>query len=264
MAVLFFSRALHLDSQLVDFYALRAEAYIQLCDFSSAAQNLRRAYSFQPENTKYLERLTLVLYLQGQCLFEQRAFREALKVFLQASALQPEKASFRYRCMACLLALEQHQDCLSLVTKEVKLGTTNADVFILRARLYNFFQKPSLCYRDLHSALLLDPKHPQAKALLQTMVDQAQQARQDAGILAVQGKLQHALQCINCAIENNPLDPSLFLFRYSVVGLSGQGLDLNLPLPQGLLCDLGPFNLLESRFSHINWGKTSVPGTNRP
>ncbi|XP_027963450.1 tetratricopeptide repeat protein 16 isoform X2 [Eumetopias jubatus] len=213
MAVLLFSRALHLDSHLVDFYALRAEAYIQLCDFSSAAQNLRRAYSFQPENTKYLERLTLVLYLQGQCLFEQRAFPEALRVFSQASALQPEKASFRYRCMACLLALEQHQDCLSLVTKEVKLGTTNADVFILRARLYNFFRKPSLCHRDLHSALLLDAKHPQAKVLLQMMVDQAQKARQDAGILAVQGKLQHALQHINCAIENNPLDPSLFLFR---------------------------------------------------
>ncbi|XP_034872475.1 tetratricopeptide repeat protein 16 [Mirounga leonina] len=213
MAVLFFSRALHLDSHLVDFYALRAEAYIQLCDFSSAAQNLRRAYSFQPENTKYLERLTLVLYLQGQCLFEQCAFPEALRVFSQASALQPEKASFRYRCMACLLALEQHQDCLSLIAKEEKLGTTNADVFILRARLYNFFQKPSLCYRDLHSALLLDPKHPQAKVLLQMMVDQAQKARQDAGILAVQGKLQHALQRINCAIENNPLDPSLFLFR---------------------------------------------------
>ncbi|XP_032164721.1 tetratricopeptide repeat protein 16 isoform X3 [Mustela erminea] len=198
---------------VVDFYALRAEAYIQLCDFSSAAQNLRRACSFQPENTKYLERLTLVLYLQGQCLFEQCAFQEALRVFSQASALQPGKASFRYRCMACLLALEQYQDCLSLVTKEVKLGTTNADVFILRARLYNFFQKPGLCYQDLHSALLLDPKHPQAKALLQMMVDQAQQARQDAGILAVQGKLQHALQCINCAIENNPLDPCLFLFR---------------------------------------------------
>lgn len=48
----------------IDFYALRAEAYIQLCDFSSAAQNLRRAYSFQPENTNFLERLTFVLYLQ--------------------------------------------------------------------------------------------------------------------------------------------------------------------------------------------------------
>ncbi|KAJ8792520.1 hypothetical protein J1605_019739 [Eschrichtius robustus] len=196
VAVLFFSRGLHLDSQLVEFYALRAEAYIQLCDFSSAAQNLRKAYSSQPENTDYLERLTLVLYLKGQCLFEQRAFLDALNVFSQASELQPEKFCFRYRCMACLLALKRHRECLSFVTKEVKHGTTNADVYILRARLYNFFQKPSLCHRDLHSALLLDPKHPQAKVLLKVMVGQAQEARQDAGILAVQGKLQHALQGI--------------------------------------------------------------------
>ncbi|XP_045419324.1 tetratricopeptide repeat protein 16 isoform X2 [Lemur catta] len=213
MAVLFLSRALHLDPQLVEFYALRAKAYIQLCDFSSAAQNLRKAHSIQPENTKYLERLTFVLYLQGQCLFEQCAFLDALTVFSQASELQPEKPCFRYRCMACLLALRRHRDCLSLITKEVRQGTTNADIYILQARLYNFLQKPNLCYRHLHRALLLDPKHPQARVLLGKMVEQAQRARQEAGILAVQGKLQHALQRINCAIENNPLDPSLFLFR---------------------------------------------------
>ncbi|XP_036892606.1 tetratricopeptide repeat protein 16 [Sturnira hondurensis] len=213
LAVLFFSRALHLDSKLVDSYALRAEAYIQLCDFSSAAQNLRRAYSFQPDNTNFLERLTFVLYLQGQCLFEQGAFLDALHIFSQASELQPKKSCFRYRCMACLLALKRHDDCLSLVTEEVTHGTVNADVYILRARLYNFFQKPNLCYRDLHSALQLDPKHPGAKALLKVMVDQAQKSHQDARTLAVQGKLQHALQCLDTAVENNPLDPSLFLFR---------------------------------------------------
>ncbi|XP_049753070.1 tetratricopeptide repeat protein 16 isoform X2 [Elephas maximus indicus] len=196
-----------------DFYALRAEAYIQLCDFSSASQNLRRAYSFEPENTKYQERLTFVLYVQGQCLFEQCAYQDALTVFSQASELQPQKPYFRYRCMACLLALKRYRECLTLVTKELKHGTTNADVYILRARLYNFFQKPNLCYRDLHNSLLLEPKHPQAKALLKTMVNQAQQARQDAGIFAVRGDMQHALRCINCAIENSPLDPSLFLFR---------------------------------------------------
>ncbi|XP_007942560.1 tetratricopeptide repeat protein 16 [Orycteropus afer afer] len=212
-AVLLFSRALHLDPRLVDFYALRAEAYIQLCDFSSAVQNLRRAYSFEPENTKFQERLTLVLHLQGQCLFEQCAYQDALFIFSQASELQPQEPCFRYRCMACLLALGRHQDCLTLVTKELKHGTTNADVYVLRARLYNFFHKPTLCYRDLHSTLLLEPKHPQAKLLLKTMVNQAQQARQSAEILAVQGNMQHALTCINCAIENNPLDPSLFLFR---------------------------------------------------
>ncbi|XP_033047618.1 tetratricopeptide repeat protein 16 isoform X2 [Trachypithecus francoisi] len=204
-AVLFFSRALHLAPQLVDVYALRAEAYLQLCDFSSAAQNLRRAYSLQQDNCKHLERLTFVLYLQGQCLFEQCAFLDALNVFSHAAELQPEKACFRYRW--------RHPACLSLVTEELKQDTTNADVYILRARLYNFLQKPHLCYRDLHGALLLNPKHPQARMLLQKMVAQAQQARQDAAILAVQGRLQHALQRINCAIENNPLDPSLFLFR---------------------------------------------------
>ncbi|XP_060056196.1 tetratricopeptide repeat protein 16 isoform X2 [Erinaceus europaeus] len=164
-AVLFFSRALHLDSNL------------------------------------------------GQCLFEQCAFLDALNVFLQATEIQPDKPCFRYRCMACLLALKRHHDCLAFTIKEVRRDTTNPDVYILRARLYNFFQKPSLCYQDLHKALLLDPKHLQAKKLLKKMVEQSQKARWEAGILAVQGKLQHALQRINCAIDNNPLDPSFFLFR---------------------------------------------------
>ncbi|XP_042130781.1 tetratricopeptide repeat protein 16 isoform X1 [Peromyscus maniculatus bairdii] len=213
MAVLFFSRALHLDPQLVDFYVFRAEAFIQLCDFSSALQNLRRAYSYQPDNTKYLERLAFVLYLQGQCLYELCDFQEALYVFLQASDLQPQNPSFSYRCIACLLALKRHQDCLSLITREVKQGRASADVYILRARIYNFFQKAKLCYQDLRSALLFDPMHPQAKGLLQMMVDQAKQSLQDASILAVQGKLHRALRRISCAIENNPLDPNLFLFR---------------------------------------------------
>ncbi|XP_041911327.1 tetratricopeptide repeat protein 16 [Arvicola amphibius] len=212
-AVLFFSRALHLNPNLANFYVFRAEAFIQLCDFSSALQNLRRAYSYQPENSKYLERLAFVLYLQGQCLYELCDFQEALYVFLQASDLQPQNPSFCYRCIACLLALNRHQDCLSLITREVKQGRASADVYILRARIYNFFQKPKLCYQDLRSALLFDPKHPQAKGLLQMMVNQAKQSFQDASILAVQGKLHRALKRICCAIENNPLDPNLFLFR---------------------------------------------------
>lgn len=108
---------------------------------------------------------------------------------------------------------------MMLACPEVCLPTVNRGEFSLGAALTPSLPctpQPNLCYRDLHSALLLDPKHPQAKVLLQVMVGQAEQARQDAGVLAVQGKLQHALQCINCAIENNPLDPSFFLFRYWV------------------------------------------------
>ena len=52
------------------------------------------------------------------------------------------------------------------------------------------------------------------------MVDQARKSHQDARTLAVQGKLQRALQCMDRAIENNPLDPSLFLFRCGPAGAS--------------------------------------------
>ncbi|XP_011516586.1 tetratricopeptide repeat protein 16 isoform X2 [Homo sapiens] len=180
-------------------YYSRGQQCLEQADWETAVLLFSRALHLDPQ--------------LGQCLFEQCAFLDALNVFSHAAELQPEKPCFRYRCMACLLALKQHQACLTLITNELKQDTTNADVYIFRARLYNFLQKPHLCYRDLHSALLLNPKHPQARMLLQKMVAQAQQARQDAGILAVQGKLQHALQRINRAIENNPLDPSLFLFR---------------------------------------------------
>lgn len=83
----------------------------------------------------------MVVSPQGQCLYELCDYQEALYVFLQASDLQPQNPSFSYRCMACLLALKRHHDCLSLLTREVKQGRASADVFILRARLYNFFQK---------------------------------------------------------------------------------------------------------------------------
>lgn len=41
--------------------------------------------------------LVTILCPQGQCLFEQCSFQEALKYFVQASKLQPQQACFRYR-----------------------------------------------------------------------------------------------------------------------------------------------------------------------
>lgn len=83
----------------------------------------------------------------------------------------------------------------------------------------------------------MDPKHPQARVLLKRMVDQAQKSYRDARILAVQGKLQHAVQCVNNAIDNNPLDPSFFLFRYWGEGGSRRRSSCVVPGARlGLLC----------------------------
>ncbi|XP_036605756.1 tetratricopeptide repeat protein 16 [Trichosurus vulpecula] len=211
-AVLSFSKAINLNPQLVESYVLRAEAYLQLCDFASAAQNLRKAALLAPHRSQFMERLCFVLYLQGQCLFEQQAYMKALDLFTQASELQPHKPSYRFRSIACLLAMKRHQECLQMVTKELK-QSSNPDVYILRARLYNYFLKPNQCYQDLHRALTINPEHPEANTLLEKLLVQARKAREEAVVMALKGSLEDSLIRINCAIENSPMDPGYYLFR---------------------------------------------------
>ncbi|XP_072488614.1 tetratricopeptide repeat protein 16 isoform X4 [Notamacropus eugenii] len=211
-AVLAFSKAINLNPQLVESYVLRAEAYLQLCDFASAAQNLRKASLLAPQRSQFMERLCFVLYLQGQCLFEQQAYMKALDLFTQASELQPHKPSYRFRSIACLLAMKRHQECLRMVTKELKQDS-NPDVYILRARLYNYFLKPNQCYQDLRQALTIKPEHPEANTLLEKLLVQARKAREEAVVMALKGNLEDSLIRINCAIDNSPMDPGYYLFR---------------------------------------------------
>ncbi|XP_068925282.1 tetratricopeptide repeat protein 16 [Petaurus breviceps papuanus] len=211
-AVLSFSKAINLNPQLVESYVLRAEAYLQLCDFASAAQNLRKATLLVPQRSQFMERLCFVLYLQGQCLFEHQAYMQALDLFTQASELQPHRPSYRFRSIACLLAMKRHQECLQMVTKELKQAS-NPDVYILRARLYNYFLKPNQCYQDLHEALIIRPEHPEANTLLEKLLAQARKAREEAVVMALKGSLEDSLIRINCAIDNSPMDPSYYLFR---------------------------------------------------
>lgn len=48
----------------VELYEQIAEAFIQLCDFQSAALHLRKAYLMSPMEEKYLVRLAFVLFLR--------------------------------------------------------------------------------------------------------------------------------------------------------------------------------------------------------
>ncbi|XP_059116063.1 tetratricopeptide repeat protein 16 isoform X2 [Peromyscus eremicus] len=210
MAVLYFSRALHLDPQLTSMFSVRRPSS------NSVTSPLPSRTCAGPTPTNQIIPNTwngwplCCTYRASACMSCVTSRKPC------TSSCRPLTSSPRTLLSvtdACLLALKRHQDCLSLITREVKQGRASADVYILRARIYNFFQKAKLCYQDLRSALLFDPTHPQAKGLLQMMVDQAKQSLQDASILAVQGKLHRALRRISCAIENNPLDPNLFLFR---------------------------------------------------
>ncbi|ROL42530.1 Tetratricopeptide repeat protein 16 [Anabarilius grahami] len=212
-AVSCFSKAILLQSHQTQFYVQRAEAYLQLCDFQSAALDYKHAYSLQPETEAYPQRLAFIYYLQGQCLFDSGKFLEALESFTKAAELKPYFRPYHMRSLACLTALGRYSECLRLVSNWLETDGQSADLLILRARLYHQLNQRTLCYHDLRSALRLKPCCPVALALLKRLKEAAEHFHQAAVDKALKGELSDALRKINSALEYNPSKAQYYLFR---------------------------------------------------
>ena len=91
------NKAIHLQPQETDLYVHRAEAYLRLTDFSSAVLNYKRACVLDPNNVQYYNRLAFVYYFQGQCLFDQKLFPEALEAFSRATEMRPDVIGYHTR-----------------------------------------------------------------------------------------------------------------------------------------------------------------------
>lgn len=203
-AVICFDKALNLLPKEVKFYLMRGEAYLQLCDFQSAILNLKKACVLQPTNDEYYARLAFVYYFQGQSLFDQCLFPEALESFSRAAEMRPEVVSYHTRSIACLAALHRHGECLALVNRRLETEKTNPDLYIMRARLHQLFRNTTLCYYDLKDALALDPEQQEAQTLMTELEGKAEQNRNHATRLQLQGKFKDSLTKITIAIEMNP------------------------------------------------------------
>ncbi|XP_051980275.1 tetratricopeptide repeat protein 16 [Xyrauchen texanus] len=217
-----FSKAILLQPHQTQFHVDRAEAYLQQCDFQSAALDYRHACSLEPQNKFYPKRLGFIYYLQGQCLYDVGMFLEALESFTKAAELKSTFQPYHMRCLACLTALGQYSDCLRLVSNWLKTHGLSADLFTLRARLYHqlnqFRVSPVcpqmiLCYHDLRSALRLNPSCPEAHLLMKRLKEAAENSHQAAVEKELMGELSDALSKINTALEHNPSKAHYYLFR---------------------------------------------------
>uniref|UniRef100_A0A8C3RX41 Tetratricopeptide repeat protein 16 n=1 Tax=Chelydra serpentina TaxID=8475 RepID=A0A8C3RX41_CHESE len=206
-AVICYSKAINLNPQQVEFYVQKAEAFLQLCDFQSAVLNLRKAYSLSSAKEEYVERMAFILYLQGQCLFDQEVYGDALESFTRASELQPDNSVYRRRSISCLAALNRYHDCFLLVNEQLDQDSKNPDLYILRF-LYspNLCFQATLCYQDIQEAIALEPQHKEAQAQMQKLLKRAQKAKNQATNKALKGNLKDALLKITFAIENSPFD----------------------------------------------------------
>ncbi|XP_070614903.1 tetratricopeptide repeat protein 16 isoform X2 [Erythrolamprus reginae] len=211
-AITCYTKALNLDPNKGELYEKKAEAFLQLCDFQSAAMHLRKVYRMSPKE-EIRERLAFIVFLQGQSLYEQKIYLDALDSFTHACELQPQNTLYRMRSIACLAAMSRFNDCLQMVNEEVELENNNADLFVLRARLFEYFGKANCCFCNVQEALALDPDHVEARLLLKKMTKEAERSKDYAVALAIKGNLKGALLKINRAINYNPLDEKYFLFR---------------------------------------------------
>ncbi|XP_060763912.1 tetratricopeptide repeat protein 16 [Neoarius graeffei] len=212
-AVTCFTKAITLQQEQTQFFGARAEAYLQLCDFKSAALDYKHVCYLEPQNKAPFHRLAFIYYLQGQSYCDQGMFFEALESFAKAVELKPGFRPYHMRSLACLTALSRYSDALRLVTNWLESDSPSADLFTLRARLRHQLNQTMLCYYDLKAALRLNPSCPEARALLEIMEQGAECSHQQAVTKAVEGKLSDALGKITTALELNPENAQYYLFR---------------------------------------------------
>lgn len=195
------------------YYVERAEAYIQLCDFQSAILNYKRVCLMEPENDDYYKRLAFLFYFQGQTLFDQRLYPEALEAFARAAEMAPDNVGYHIRSMTCLAALHRHGECLALVNKRLESENDNPDLYIMRARLHEMFRNTTLCYYDVKDAMKLNEDHPEAKAMMIKLEKRALENKHHAMQLNLLGKHREALQKISVAIETDPAVADFHVLR---------------------------------------------------
>ncbi|XP_018424634.1 PREDICTED: tetratricopeptide repeat protein 16 [Nanorana parkeri] len=212
-AVISFTKAINLCPEKIELYVQRAEAFLQLGDFQSAAVNLQKACADPNPPLEHIELLAATYYLQGQNLFDQMCPMDAMECFTRAAELQPQNRHYHMRSICCLAALGRYSECLRLMNKQLEEEQDNPDLYIVRARLYDNLNKNTMTYQDIQRALSLDPQHQEALKMKDKLAAKAEEAKDKAVNYAVQGQLPDALKKICYAIENHPSSARYHIFR---------------------------------------------------
>uniref|UniRef100_A0A3Q3EQH6 Tetratricopeptide repeat domain 16 n=1 Tax=Kryptolebias marmoratus TaxID=37003 RepID=A0A3Q3EQH6_KRYMA len=214
-AVICFSKAITLQPKQTELHARQGDAYLQLCDFQSAAACYKRARLLQPG--AFDACLAFIYNLQGQCLFDRGLFLEALEAFKRATEVKPDCKIYKIR-LSCLTAAGRHGDCLEELS-ELIAESPSADLYIVRARVHKLMNQ-SLCFQDVKSALTLKPTCQEAEALLLQLQEASEEARQQAVLRTLTGQLQEALCLISTALQGSPQDARLYLFKEARIQLA--------------------------------------------
>jgi tetratricopeptide (TPR) repeat protein len=108
-AIVTLNKAFSYNSLNIQFYLLRYEMFIQLCDFKSAIVTINKLLSIlsiyvEESDSTYdslkrdlIEKTTFCYYMSGQTYFDTGLFLDALDAFNKASELKPNSLLFKVK-----------------------------------------------------------------------------------------------------------------------------------------------------------------------
>jgi len=225
-------KALVVMPEEADYFVLRGDIYLQMCDYKSAIMDYKHVCILSPDNAEYLSKLAFIYYLQGQCYYDEELFLDALECFTRAAEMQPENSAYHSRSIACLLSLKRHKDCMKMINERIDVETDNPDLLILRARLHLLFSNPTLAFFDIKDALEMDPANEEADVMNTNLETRAEFFKERAIKLDMAGKTKEAIMKITMATDTNPEVLEYHILR---AGMHRRNFDFNASVDDLLL-----------------------------
>lgn len=143
-------KAFTFSLQDINYYVLKADCFIQLCDFKSAILTINKLLSTifinldenspnykEIQETLY-EKIAFCYYMIGQTNFDSHLYMDALDAFNKASEIRPDSLIFKVKSISCLFSMNRLAESLILIDKiidENELCKKNSNLYVLRAKL---------------------------------------------------------------------------------------------------------------------------------
>ncbi|KAI8926612.1 hypothetical protein BC831DRAFT_511557 [Entophlyctis helioformis] len=161
-------------------------------------------------------RMAYFSYVWGQCLLDQQRFAEALVHFTTAQRLQFKVDSVLLRIAIARIGLGDIDDAMEILYTLIDMDPSNADLYILRAKLYRSLQNVDFAHIDLQHAMQLAPDHPEVPGLRHYVLSVAVDLKNKATDQIIKKQPSTAVWYLNHAIELDPDDWTI-LFRRGVL-----------------------------------------------
>lgn len=216
-----FTKAIFLDPNEPAYYKGRADTYLFMCDFKSAATNYRKAVMLAPDDHKARTVLASILDALGHRRLESKQYQAAISVLSEAITLDGFHANFYLHRALAYIAMQQWSSALHDADCSVRVDSTNCDAFILRAKLHWKVGNRKEGNEDFKRAHKLNPQHIEVKKFEQKMWDLAEQAYQTASSCLLRNNFSKAIDLLSNALELNPGDVKVLVLRASAFRQQG-------------------------------------------